>query len=265
VLGRYVPQLEFLGVLLSDEPVLEPHTSYYQRLIARDQDEATDLVEEYLQTHTVAELYDDVLVRALYTTRHDWSLGNLTQEDVHFVVHTTREIVENVGGAQQLSVSTEEAAVAVLEPQPGRTLPDKTPVVCYPARDEIDEVALFLLLQLLDPERYIVELVPATLLAAEVVTLMEQKQGGLFCIGAIGPGGISHARYHCKRLRARIPTLKIVVGHWGVPDPNATRANLLHTAGADAVGTTLQETRGQIMQFEPVVQSVLPEALETPC
>ena len=118
VLGRYVPQLEFLGVLLSDEPVLEPHTSYYQRLVARDQDEATDLVEEYLQTHTVAELYDNVLVRALYTTRNDWSLGNLTQEDVHFVVHTTREIVENAVGPQPLPVSTENAAVAALEPQP---------------------------------------------------------------------------------------------------------------------------------------------------
>jgi predicted PurR-regulated permease PerM len=28
VLGRYVPQLEFLGVLLSDDPVLEPHMGY---------------------------------------------------------------------------------------------------------------------------------------------------------------------------------------------------------------------------------------------
>ena len=138
-------------------------------------------------------------------------------------------------------------------------------MVCYPARDEIDEVALFLLQQLLDPERYMVELVPATLLAAEVVTLMEQKQGGLFCIGVIGPGGVSHARYHCKRLRARIPTLKIVVGHWGVPDPSATGANLLRAAEADAVGTTLQETWGQIMQFESVVQSATPEALKTPC
>ena len=264
VLGRYVPQLEFLGVLLSDEPVLEPHTSYYQRLVARDQDEATDLVEEYLQTHTVAELYDNVLVRALYRTRNDWSLGNLTQEDMHFVVHTTREIVENVGGSQQLPVSAEDADATALEPQPGRILPDKTPVVCYPARDEIDEVALFLLLQLLDPERYIVELVPATLLAAEVVTLMEQKQGGLFCIGVIGPGGVSQARYHCKRLRARIPTLKIVIGHWGVPDSSAVGDNLLRITGVDAVGTSLQETLGQIMQFESVVQSVLPEALKTP-
>src|SRR5262249_680105 len=38
VLGRYIPPLAFLSVLLSDEPVLEPHVAYYQRLLAKDPD-----------------------------------------------------------------------------------------------------------------------------------------------------------------------------------------------------------------------------------
>src|SRR6185503_2155066 len=33
VLGRYVPNLEFLSVLLGDEPVLSPEARYYQRLL----------------------------------------------------------------------------------------------------------------------------------------------------------------------------------------------------------------------------------------
>ena len=41
VLAKYVPALEFLDVLLGDQPVLEPHVRYYQRCLARDQDEAT--------------------------------------------------------------------------------------------------------------------------------------------------------------------------------------------------------------------------------
>ena len=44
VLGKYVPQLEFLDVLLGDEPSLDADVSYYQRLLARDQDEAAQLV-----------------------------------------------------------------------------------------------------------------------------------------------------------------------------------------------------------------------------
>src|SRR5205807_7212787 len=40
VLGKYVPQLEFFNVLLGDEPVLDTELTYYQRLLARDEDEA---------------------------------------------------------------------------------------------------------------------------------------------------------------------------------------------------------------------------------
>src|SRR5207253_12642 len=39
VLGRYVPQLEFLSVLLGHDVDLEPHVRFYQRLLARDGDD----------------------------------------------------------------------------------------------------------------------------------------------------------------------------------------------------------------------------------
>src|SRR5262249_12004270 len=39
VLGQYVPHLEFLHVLLGDDPILEASETYYQRLLAKDQDE----------------------------------------------------------------------------------------------------------------------------------------------------------------------------------------------------------------------------------
>jgi predicted PurR-regulated permease PerM len=48
VLGRHVPQFEFLDVLLGNEPVLEPHARVYQRLLAGDPDEAADYAEQYL-------------------------------------------------------------------------------------------------------------------------------------------------------------------------------------------------------------------------
>ena len=44
VLGKYVPQLKFLDVLIGDEPPLDAHVTFYQRLLARDQDEATQLI-----------------------------------------------------------------------------------------------------------------------------------------------------------------------------------------------------------------------------
>ena len=58
VLGRHVPQLEFFTVLLSDEAVLEPGAHYYQRLLAEDHDEASELVEKHLVGKPLVEVYD---------------------------------------------------------------------------------------------------------------------------------------------------------------------------------------------------------------
>ena len=44
VLGRHVRSLRFLAVIFADEPALTPHVRFYQRLLARDEDEAALLV-----------------------------------------------------------------------------------------------------------------------------------------------------------------------------------------------------------------------------
>ena len=113
VLGKYVPQLKFVGVLIGDESPLETHTSYYQRLIAKDDDEAAELVDEYLQTHTLDEVYDDLLLPALTSAKRDHAQDALTDEDVEFVVQATRAIVENLG-VRQTQATTRPADVPEL-------------------------------------------------------------------------------------------------------------------------------------------------------
>ena len=49
VLGRYVPQLSFLHILLGDEPVLSVEAQVYQRLLAMDQLEAQTIVNQFLK------------------------------------------------------------------------------------------------------------------------------------------------------------------------------------------------------------------------
>src|SRR5919199_3293611 len=48
VIGRYVPQLEFLGVLLGSDPVLAPDERFYQRLLASNIEEAVEIAETYV-------------------------------------------------------------------------------------------------------------------------------------------------------------------------------------------------------------------------
>jgi hypothetical protein len=252
ILGRYVPQLEFLGVLLSDEPVLETHTSYYQRLVAQDQDEALELVEAYFRDHPIEEVYEAVLVPALYAAKKDQARGSLTVDEMHFMVQTTREIVENLSLHPRSSLWSDTAAADTLSLDTDASPLPKVLLVFCPVHDAADELVLLMLQHLLDPSHYDIELLHPTMLASEVVTLVEQQGVGLVCLGTLAPGGLAQTRYLCLRLRTRLPELKIVVGRWGFSGRGEESWEMLHEAGADIVATTLHETCIQLMQFRSI-------------
>jgi hypothetical protein len=248
VLGRYIPQLEFIGVLLGDEPVMEVPTDYYQRLIARDEDEAAALVEKYLETHAVEELYDDVLTPALSAAKRDRALGTLTEEDMQFAIRATREIIEDLRvGRQQPWTSAPRTSTAPTQ-EPSAAVPPPKLLGC-PAHDAADELALQMLQQLLDPTRYSMQIVSAEMLPGEVLSAVEQQHIRLICIAALPPGALAPVRYLCKRLRARFPDCRIVVGRWGAEPEGETPESRFREAGADEVGTTLRETHNQVSQL----------------
>src|SRR5919109_2954465 len=103
VLGKYVPQLEFIGILMGDEAALETHAHYYQRLLAKDHDEAAEIVEEYAKAHTLEEVYDDILVPALTAAKRDREQAALEPEDMHFILQATRAIIEDLAMHQSQS------------------------------------------------------------------------------------------------------------------------------------------------------------------
>ena len=257
VLGKYVPQLAFMDVLLSDEEVTELNR-YYQRLVARDQDGAVEIVEELLQTQTLTDVYDTVLLPALYYAGQDQRRGNLTAEETRFIYQATRELVDNLGASQAVTaakvpiVSAEDTAAP---------LPPKVRILACPAHDEADEVALQMLQHVLDPRRFAVDFTKTTLLTAELISLVEQASPELVCIGLVPPGGFAQTRYLCKRLRARFPALPIVVGCWGGPKDEAEHLTRLQLDSIAHTSTTLLETRNQIMQLPQIHTPLVSQAV----
>ncbi len=96
VLSKHLPSMDFLVLLMGDDPVLEPKSRYYQRLLARDQDEAADVVEEYVKANDPESVYDEVLLPALYYAKQDWEREKISEADAEFVASSTREIVEEL-------------------------------------------------------------------------------------------------------------------------------------------------------------------------
>src|SRR5438132_1689829 len=247
VLGKYVPYLSFLDVLLSDEPVTDLN-SYYQRLVARDQDGALEIVEELLETRTLLNVYEDVVIPALYYTKQDQRRDNLTADEAQAIYRVTHELIDDLTAQAAASA---EAVASLSEEDAAAVLPAPIHLLGCPAYDEADEAALQMLHQVLDPRRFEVEVTKAGRLAAEVLSLVEQSVPTLVCIGLVPPGGFAQTRYLCKRLRARFPTLPIVVGCWGGTQDEAQILARLRLDSLTQVGTTLTKTRQQIMQVPP--------------
>ena len=258
VLGKYVPYLTFLDVLLSDEPVTELNR-YYQRLVARDQDGATEIVEDLLETQTLLEVYEDVLIPALYYAKQDQRRGNLTSEEAHAIYQAMHELIDDLSASQD--ASSADAVASPPEEDTAPVLPPQVHILGCPAHDEADELALEMLQHVLDPGRFEIEVTRAGLLAAEVLSLVEQSTPTLVCIGLVPHGGFAQTRYLCKRLRARFPALPIVVGCWSGTTDAVENLARLRLDSLTQVGTILTETRQQIMQVPPTSIPPVPHTI----
>jgi predicted PurR-regulated permease PerM len=260
VLGKHLPALGFIVVLMGDRPVIEAKARYYQRLLARDQDEAADIVEAYVSADGREAVYDAVLLPALYYAKQDRDRGLLSEGDTQFVGQATREILDVLAHDAPAPSERDTGDLSVSDPGADT----RVRIVACPARDEADALALEMVRHLLDRARYRIEVSEAGMLTAEVVAWVDLHRPALLCIGAVAPGGLSQARHLCKRLRSQCPELKIVVGRWGLHDEkDADRQHLL-AAGADHVETTLLDMQRTLAQVGLTLGRPAPESPPTP-
>ena len=247
VLGKYVSRYQYLEILLGDEPVLEPRVAFYQRLTARDQDEASAIALAVAKEADVVAVFDQVIVPALCIAKRDLADGDLSADDMKFVVRATREVAEEV------------AADRPPEPTGGR--PDApVRVLLCPSRDEVDHVGIDLLAHLLDPARWEVEVVADEMLASELVARVGATNPAALVIGSLPPGGLSHTRYLVARVRAKFPDLKVVIGRWGRNEEFPDEATKIAGFPADWTDTSLAQTRKRLDEWWAIFTAAAADA-----
>ncbi len=204
VLGRYVPQLSFLHVLLGDEPALEAEALVYLRLLAMDEQEARALVNRYFGKHSLAQLYDSVMIPVLTMAEQDRHKGGLDPTREEFVFLNIKEMLAEFS-EKAPRVAAAKAAPAAWT---GR-------VLCLPANDVADEIAAAMLAQLLERTGCAALAFPFDPALQHLVELMEPGENDLFFISALPPFAFASARTLNQQLQIRFPRTKIVVGVWG--------------------------------------------------
>jgi predicted PurR-regulated permease PerM len=256
MLGRYVPQLEFLAVLLGDEPALDLKDSFYQRLLARDQDEAEALILVRQKTQPADAIFDSMIIPALCATRGSRNRGEITEADERSILSSLAEIVEELG--ERLAGSAEpDREAEPSQPAAGPKHNEPRPIVIFgcPAHDAADSVALQSLEKLLDPRRWRMKTIAPETLTAERLERIAREAPALVCIASLPPGGVAHTRYLCKRLSNRFPQLRILIGRWGEPTGEGARRTDFEDAGAESTAFSLLETRRRLEALLPLLDS----------
>ena len=248
VLGRYVPSMRFLGVMLSDEEVLTPEKRFYQRLLAADVEEAAEVAEEFLKGKSLEELYDVVIVPALALAEQDSLAGRLEEPQQQFVFENARLLVEDIGPRAKEIIAGENGARHRLNGKDHPTTNPAVPearVLSLPANGAADEIAALMLAQLLDARGIRARVGSADLLASERLEQAGGEKIEVVCVSTVVPDGFLRARYLCKRIRGQFPDLRIVAAVTVRDDAREVRTRELSTS-ADEIASTLGEAAKQI-------------------
>ena len=166
VVGRHVDRLQFLDIMLGDQPALTPSQLIYQRMLAGDPIEAAEQAREYLKAASLEDYYDSVLTGGLGLAAADNRLGHLDAERLDRITATVRELVDDLDGHEDVQVveapSSNTSPLATLVDAGSDEDETRTPrvwqapraILCIPGFSKLDEAAAIVLAQLLRRRGY---------------------------------------------------------------------------------------------------------------
>lgn len=231
VLGKYIPSLDFLDILLGDKPPIAAAERLYQRLLALDEEEAADIFETAIQTTSLAAAIDDVLLPAVVQTLTDCRSGALDEPRAHDIFQLVRRLLAEL--AEGATPPIEGASALFL-----------------PASGEADELVALMLAQLVARRGISARVVSCKSLASEMVETAEESSASVACICALPPSSVMPAAYLAKRLRARLPEIRLVASLWHRPeDDPARRLVRLKRAGVEEAWTRLEKTSAEVAEL----------------
>ena len=275
VLGRHVPRLEFLDVLLGDRPALTPIESFYQRILAGDADEVLVQAEQILRERSLASYYDEVVLKGLRLAAIDVERGLLQEAQIATVLEAVTELIADLNGNDDEEPSGRRSADAPVappeietrlphHPPPGPNFtPDEAkspwdapdPVLCVAGKGPLDAAAAALLVQLLGKHGIGARPLPHSAVSRAEVGSLLAADVAMVCVCHVEVAGEpARLRYLLRRIHQQLPQARLLVGFWageaggeGVIQDERLRqaigADYTPTTLTDAVNACLGEAR----------------------
>jgi predicted PurR-regulated permease PerM len=239
VASRAVAGLEFIDVLMSDDPPVEPCLTFYQRLLAGDAREAAAVIAETARRASLEEVFDAIVAPAITRARHDRENDQLTRQEYAHMLVMLRELIDEAPAEAPRAEAAADTPLCI-----------RTQIAGCAARDEADGLGLHMLARLLAADGCAVHIAPAGGLVGEELAAVDAAPPALVCVAAVGNGGRRRMRHLVKRLRHSQRDVPILAARWGAGNSSALRADLVEV-GADDVVTSIAEARAEILRLLP--------------
>lgn len=248
VLGRYLPQLNFLEVVLGDEPALPPEQLFYQRLVAMDEDEARSIAEAYRKENGTEKLYELVMLPALKMAEQDRQIDTIDTETKASIVHGVQDLLEEIGDRVEAEFLLKPERHDHGESQATAFGKSEERVCCVPVRGGSDEIVSAMLAQLLRLQG-IRAIGLRAAASEEIVAEVSQQRSSMVCVSCVPPFAAGLARSVCRRLKSAFPHQRIIFGVWHLEGGPSAAQGRLGAGYADLVVTNLSDALANVKQL----------------
>ncbi len=254
VLGRHIPWLRFLDVMIGDDPPLSPAQSFYQRALAGDIDEAVDQAMDILPRRSLSYVYDNVVLEALHLAQIDFRRGLLDSKHVEHMNEAVDELIADTVEYEDITPPADTrkdngSAPGEKSDEPP-SLPDlpvlrdagtgAMPVLCVTGRGPFDDAVAKMLIQLLEKHGLGGRLEDTVATSSSNIVRLNSADVRVVCLSYLALGNSpAHLRHSVKRIRRQTAGATLIVGFWGRPhDENREH---LQTATTDFYVSSLGE------------------------
>lgn len=237
VLGKYIPELSFIDVLLGDRPPIALSDRFYQRLLALDEEEICELADSYLEAHSLGETFEELIIPALRLAETDFRAGILSEDNRAQMHQIMDGVIKDLGEEEtpKLRENATDQEVAVDVPTEQKE-PD---IFLLPACNHADELAALMLARMLAQQGVAARVCASKLLTNEMVQQVTATSTRLLCVSVLPPSSVLPASLVCRRLRQALPDARITVGLWEEAALNDRRRKRFEQSHADMVYTSL--------------------------
>ena len=206
VLARHVDRLQFIDVMLGDQPALTPQQAAYQRMLTGDPIEAIEQARSFLKEGSVEAYYEEIVLGALRLATADAALGRLDDERLENIYQTVSEIVEDLGSHKEPS---EEKARGDETPAKGNVVdidkrkPGPT-VFCKSGLGRLDDCVALVLADFLKRRGVVAR-------TAAAATAIENDAAETICVCFLEDVTAARSDFTIRKLSRQAPSAKIIV------------------------------------------------------